>query len=432
MRTRAPSAGLIAALVLIACGWQTITQRLEREIFAESLELTMDRPSDLRPPDGLRVSSTEDRKINLAWDPVLVGDVAGYAILRSTNLAGPFDLIGRTTSRFGTVFKDRGETEDQLGDGSTYYYRVHPYDPGGRVSRSHAYIVATTEPRPDVPGGLSAYSNLPRKVVLVWEPNERRSTTGYSVLRSPTVAGPWERMGYAEGRLNSVFEDRVPGDLRVMYYRIAATNRFGSESDQTEPVRAVTKAEPLPPMGLGVADRRLGRVEIEWAPNVEIDVRTYEVWRSTTADEGWEDEVRIAEIGAPETRFADDEVGCGEHLRYRLRAVDGDGLTSGFSDPLETEGRSIDLRLASGPEGTARLAWDLPRADGWPAARVLEVRGGLPDRVITTVTGKSYADLTDVDPGEHRLAVVLTSRLPEEGSDGGRDDPPCQIEVEIR
>jgi fibronectin type 3 domain-containing protein len=415
------------ALALLT-GCQSFKARLEREIFTENLELTMDRPSDLRPPEGLRVSSTSDRAIDLTWSPVLVGDVAGYAVLRSPDLTGDFALIGQTSSRFGTVYHDSGTGEEQLGDGQTYYYRVHPYDRAGRVSRSHSYVAATTDPRPDAPAGLRAYSNLPRSVVVVWDPSEGRSTHGYTVLRSPTVAGPWERVGFAEGRLNTVYEDDVPGDLRVMYYRVVATNRFGGESDQTEPVRAVTKADPLPPIGLEVAARRLGRVDLAWAPNVEPDLTRYEVWRSVEDSGGWRIEELIGSADASSTHFADPDVGCGQVVRYRLRVVDSDGLTSSYSQPLEAVGETIGLELAT-DNGKPVLRWDPVRAADWPAARVYELRKVLPDRELALVENRSHIALPELSSGTRRLAVVLTSVHPSENGHG--DAPRCELTARI-
>lgn len=422
----AAAVGLVS--LALATGCQGLQAQLEREIFTENLELTMDRPSDLRPPEGLRVTSTSDRAIDLAWNPVLLGDVAGYAVLRSTDLTGDFDLIGQTTSRFGTVYHDKGSGEEQLGDGQTYYYRVHPYDRAGRVSRSHAYAAATTDARPDTPTGLRAYSNLPRSVVVVWEPSTSPSTNGYTILRSPTVAGPWERVGYAEGRLNTVYEDAVPGDLRVMYYRVEATNRFGGESDQTEPVRAVTKADPLPPIGLQIAARRLGQVEFVWEPNVEPDLTGYEVWRAVEDGDGWSAEQQIGVVDASATRFIDPDVGCAQVVRYRLRVVDRDGLSSGYSEPLEAIGETIGLALAT-EGGAPVLRWDPKRSGDWPAARVYELRSVLPDRELALVENRSHIALPDLGSGQRRLAVVLTSDPAAEN--GKTDAPRCELTARV-
>lgn len=425
LRRGAPGARLAVALVaLVAVACAPLRSRLEREIFDESLELQVARDVELLPPDGLRVTSTEEREIALAWNPVLIGDVSGYAVFRASVPSGPFVLVGRTGSRFETVYVDRGETEERLGDGETYHYRVHAYDAAGRVTRNHAYVSATTDPRPPPPAGLRVYSNLPRRVVLVWEPSEVRSVVGYAVLRSPTASGNWERVGYADGRFNTVYEDPVPGDLRVMYYRILAVNRFGGESDGTESVRAVTKAEPLPPTGLRVADRGLGWIQLAWLSNVEPDLVAYEVWRTLADDDGWTEETLVAQVEPARTAYRDAGVGCGQRVRYRLRAVDADDLASAHSDALEV--RSADLGLALAPEAR-ELAWDPDAAAGWPSARVFELRRTLPDRLIAEVQGAARAPLDGLGRGERRLAVELSAN----GNPPTATAPRCEITVRL-
>ena len=160
------------------------------------------------------------------------------------------------------------------------------------------------------------------------------------------MAGPWERVTFVEGRLNTVYEDSVPGDLRVMYYRIAAVNRFGGESEPTEqPIRAVTKAEPLPPIGLEASASSLGRADLRWSPNVEPDLASYEVWRALANGSGFGEEVEIAQVPAGTTQLADGAIGCGESARYRLRATDADALVSLPSEPLEVKGADAGLAL---------------------------------------------------------------------------------------
>ena len=236
-----------------------------------------------------------------------------------------------------------------------------------------------------------------------------------------------------EGRVTTIYEDPVPGDLRVMYYRVAARNRFGGEGEASEPVRGVTKAEPLPPIGLAVAERRLGSIDLRWATNVEPDLSGYEVWRAERDDDGWDGERLVGEVGAGGTLFRDPEVGCGQSLRYRVRALDRDGLTSGYSDPLDATGEAIDLRARALP-GAVELRWSPARA--WPAAQIFAVRMGLPDRLLYTVRGQTRVRIDDLPPGRHQLAVVLTTQ-PADGADGADgaadpvDAPACEIDVEV-
>jgi fibronectin type 3 domain-containing protein len=413
-------------LALALAGCASTAEKVASKVFAADQTLVFDRASDLLPPESLRVTSNADRQISLAWDPVLVGDVAGYAILRAGGGAageGQFHKVGITTSRFGTVFTDAGDKPGALGDGQTYSYRVHPYDRQGRVSRSHAALTATTEQRPAIPEALQVYSNLPRKAVLSWKPSEQRAVAGYGIYRCPTMAGPWEHVAFSQGRLNSVYEDSIPGDLRVMYYRITAVNRFGGESEMTEsPIRAVTKAEPLPPTGLKADARRLGRVALRWAANVEPDVRSYEVWRSEKLGADFGPERLIATVAANEPSYKDVAVGCGEVVRYRLRALDADGLESFYSEPLEVTGTDLSLAFARTPSGLV-LRWDAARGKPFASARVTQIRSLLPNRVLANVSGASEVPLPELAPGTE-LEIALAGP-----DDGGSAPPACRIAV---
>jgi len=309
MRSRGAGV-LFAALLLAGCESvghyaHSARQYLERDLFSTYVPLSFDPACEIVAPDALRVTANQDRSIALAWDPVLVGDVAGYAVLRSRDPNAGFTLIGSTLSRFESVYTDAGDRAGLLGDGTRYYYRVHAFDGGGRVSRSFARVSGETAPPPAPPNGLRAYSNLPRRIALSWEASSDPSVAGYTVERSPTASGRFEPVGFRSGRLSTVFEDQVPGDLRVMYYRVVAVNRFDGASGPSEAIRAVTKPEPLPPFGLRSASSSLGRVELEWQPNVEGDIAEYEIFRATAGAQGFGPEARIGITRAGSPRFTD-------------------------------------------------------------------------------------------------------------------------------
>jgi fibronectin type 3 domain-containing protein len=418
--------GLAISLAGCAAWVGSLESALEREP-----PLVFDRPADLLPPDGLHVVSSADRRISLAWEPVLVGDVAGYAILRAPREGGEFALVGRTASRFRTLFTDAADAEGGLGDGRAYYYRVHPFDSERRVSRSHAFVSTATDPPPSPPAGLETYSNLPRHVVLRWRPSPEPGVTGYAVYRSPSAAGPWELVTQTAGRLETIYEDPIPGDLRVMHYRLRALNRFGGESEMGEPVRAVTKAEPLPPVGLREAERRLGELVVEWDPNVERDVTRYEVHRASFRGGGWTADALVGEVAVPRVRFRDAAVGCGERVRYRVVARDADRLVSERSRPIELVGEDIGLDAAGGP-GRLELRWrgDLAAA-GWTGARIVERHALGPDRTLAEIRGASSFALEGLPPGSHRLAVTLTRDPTDVASGSPSEAPACPVEVEI-
>jgi hypothetical protein len=201
-------------------------------------------------------------------------------------------------------------------------------------------VSATTDPPPSVPEGVQVYSNLPRRVVVSWEPSDDPAVAGYAVYRSPTAGGPFETQVSIDDRLNTVYEEEVDGDLRVMYYRVAAYNRFGGESAPSDPLRAVTKPAPLPPIDLLATSQSFGRVDLQWTHNVETDLEAYEVWRTERSADSqrWSKETRIVSIDAATTTFSDTGVGCGSEAPIAtassatFRARSSCGATTWSSD----------------------------------------------------------------------------------------------------
>ena len=286
--------GLGLALALPACG---VSLDLER---ARSLlrgpeepavpTLHESPPAQLPAPEGLRATSGELRSIPLQWDPLLRGDVGGYVIERSLQRHGPFERIAAVAGRAITAYVDTGtreraraedaEPQAPLGDETTRFYRVRAFSADGHLTATASQVVtATTSPPPTPPEGLRAYSHQPRQVPLSWRASQNPNTALYVVERSPTSGGPFEPVAELPGRHHTVYVDRGLGNLRVFYYRVSAVNSAGCRGEPTQPVRAVTKPEPLPPLGLRVAERRLGANRLSWDTNVETDIVEYQLLR---------------------------------------------------------------------------------------------------------------------------------------------------------
>jgi hypothetical protein len=146
------------------------------------------------------------------------------------------------------------------------------------------------------------------------------------------------------------------------------------------------------------------------------------VWRAVKGGDDFLPEARIATVAIGKTSYVDTAVGCGETVRYRLRALDADGLESFYSEPLEVT--STDLGLAvQRTAGGLVLRWDAARAKRYAGARVSQIRSILPAKELATVTGASEVALPELSPGT-QLEVALSG--PAEG-DG--EAPRCRIAV---
>src|SRR5262249_58314004 len=122
--------------------------------------------------EGVGAGSGGLRSVALQWDPLLTPQVTGYAVERALAEAGPFSRIGAVADHAETVFLDEGQDgatrtdgSPVLGDGSTVYYRVRPFAPGGALgAQPSVTVAATTAPPPAPPAGPRARSHQPRPV----------------------------------------------------------------------------------------------------------------------------------------------------------------------------------------------------------------------------------------------------------------------------
>ena len=391
-------------------------------------ELTPTPAAGLPAPEGLRATSGQFRAVPLKWDPLLAGDVGGYVVERARERAGPFLALAPVPGRALTAFVDEGGASASLADsdaaradledGVTYFYRVRAFDETGHLSATVSEVAAaTTAPLPDPPEGLRAYSHQPRQVPLSWSASEDPNVAGYAVERSPTSRGPFEQLDTLDGRHATVYLDDGLGDLRVFYYRVAATNPAGVRGPPSEPVRAVTKPDPLPPVGLRVEERGLGVNRLTWDPNVETDLARYRLLRIR---EGGSPPELVAELLPSETSARDPEVAADERLAYAVVAVDHDGLESAPSRPIVVESEGYGLTATVRQDGI-HLAWSPREGEGFQGARV-ERLGFLGRTQLATVEGASYVD-RDVVPGRSYRYVVVLKR-----KDG--EAPPSSV-VEI-
>lgn len=385
---------------------------------------------DVRAPEGLVARSGELRAIPLRWDPLLLANISGYVIERAGEPEGPFVRVAELAGRTQTAWVDRGPGLvaaatpgglPAMEDAQTWHYRVRPRTAGGALGREPSAVMSgTTAPAPAPPDDIRAYSHQPRNVPLSWRASDDATVAGYVVERSPTARGPFEVVAEPGDRFDTLHVDTGLGDLRVFHYRVSSVNRAGGRGEPSKPVRAVTKAEPLPPIGLRVVAQALGRNALGWEPNVESDLVGYDLLRRRADTDEFE---LVVSLPGNATQAIDEKVGAGEIVEYALRARDGDGLTSNTGAPIAVAARDYELEATARPDGVT-LSWNPRENEGFVRGRVFQ-QGALGPTEIGNAAGGRFVH-TGVSPGgRYRYRVVL------ERPDGRRAPQSRVVEVSV-
>jgi len=366
-------------------------------------------PSALPAPEGVAATSGQLREVPLQWEPVITGDVGGYVVDRAFAAAGPFTRVALLAGRNTTLWVDRAPeaagagAPAALGDGVTAFYRVRSFMRSGQLGAEATTVAsATTAAPPAPPAALRAYSHQPRQVPLAWRASDDPNVTAYRVYRSPSFRGSFERLATVDGRFQTIYNDKGLGDLRVFYYRVAALNRAGGEGRASEPVRAVTKPAPLPPLGLRIAAQRLGANRLSWELNVETNLVGYRLFRKRV---GSEEHELVATLPADQTTAEDTAASADERIDYTLVAVDEDGLASDLAEPVVVTSVGYEINAATRSDGV-HLAWNPRSEEGFRGAHVFR-HGALSRSELAFVKAASFVDADTKPGGRYRYTVVL-------------------------
>jgi fibronectin type 3 domain-containing protein len=185
-------------------------------------------------------------------------------------------------------------------------------------------------------------------------------------------------------------------------------------------VRAVTKPEPLPPLGLRVASQRLGANQLAWEPNVETNLVGYRLFRQRA---GSDEREPVATLPADQTTAEDTALAADEQLSYLLVAVDEDGLASDPAQPVAVTSVGYEVSATARADGV-HLVWN-PRVDeGFRGAHVYR-QGAVSRNELGFVTGASFVDASASESGQYRYTVVL------ERADATLAPPSSPVEIRV-
>jgi uncharacterized protein len=276
-----------------------------------------------------------NKKITLRWQIIPGFAAAGYEVYRGLDQNGPFAMLGQT---------DKTEYQDQNVEINTeYYYKVRAYDKLSRFSDFTSVLSARTDFAPNPPIIMKTEGRS-KNILIVWAPHPLKSQdtsrlTGYKIYRSENENGSYQEVnklslsdltGNEDGKI--YYRATALPDGQTFFYRLAAFNEKGIESELCQPVKGTT----IPAIASVKSVSHLIReVRLSWAAIASPFAVAYNVYRSSKSDGGF---VKIKRIKASETLtlydYSDVE-GLGDNLQYYYFITVEDDL-GGETSPSKT------------------------------------------------------------------------------------------------
>jgi hypothetical protein len=267
-------------------------------------------------------------KIDVAWAAASTSGepISGYRLYRSTSATSGFTLL------VALLEQQRSYTDREVLNGTTYFYRIESYGPGGTSARSVTYPQSGITPvEPPLTPVITSMSTTSKKVTLFF----RADSTAKAPVRHAYVYRNGAQFAYLSPGETSFVDNQVSNGVAYVY-RVVVQNEVAEVS--SAPSNEVL-LYGTPDMSTGMsAIAGSGRVDLTWLSATSTQgepIWGYRVYRSTQSDTGFL--LIDAVAGATANQYTDLGAQNGVTQFYRLESY-GPGGTSEQSTSFPTTG----------------------------------------------------------------------------------------------
>ena len=282
--------------------------------------------------------TTSDGSVSLTWN--VPANAQSYTVYRATSSGGTY------TQRSSSNFSGNSWTDNNLTDGTTYYYEVAATGVGGTSPNSQP-VSATPQVLP--PTNLMANAG-DSSVSLSWTLSTS-SSVNYVVYRSTSSGGTYSKAN-AGTITNNTWTDNSVTDGTTYYYQVVATNG-PSTSAFSNNVNATPQVAPPTNPAATPSD---GSVRVTWTPSPNTSA-TYVVYRSTSSGSGY---AKASVNPISTSNWVDNSVTDGTTYYYEVAAVLGSNTSTFTSYAAATPQVAPPTSpMATATDGSVRVTWTL-------------------------------------------------------------------------
>ena len=246
-----------------------------------------------------------------------------------------------------------------LSASTAYYYKISATNANGSSALSNAVVGSTTSAggAPATPTGLAVSGATASTLNVSW--NASTGATSYQVYRDISSTGNFNTNVYNSS--GTSFTDTSLAASTIYYYKVKATNSYGSSVLSAYASGATTSAgsPPATPTGLAVSGPTSSTLNVAW--NSSSGATSYQVYRDTSSTGNFATNV----YNSSGTSFTDNGLTASTTYYYKVKATNtyGSSVLSAYASGATTSGGSAPATptglAVSGPtSSTLNVAWN--------------------------------------------------------------------------
>ncbi len=320
---------LVVLITLISgCTVDNITAPITKPKIDENLP-TVDASSIRMIPDMTSIA--------LEWKGTISPSVKGYNVYRSNVQVDGSKLkrIKQIENRYTSHYLD-----EKLSANTQYVYSISTIGVNDTESRATQSNEVSTLPLFDSVSFITAVSELPRQIKILWRPHSNQRVEKYLIEKRENESSKWRTLTFIKPRLQVEYIDTDLKDNTEYFYRIKAITFDGIQSKPSQIVSAVTKSLPKSVTDVAATFDLARKIKLTWNILEDTsDVAYYHIYASQSRDSGFK---VIAQAAPTENTFIDIINEDGIIKYYKVITVDKDELES-VKEVVATTGKTLGI-----------------------------------------------------------------------------------------
>jgi titin len=288
-------------------------------------------PAPAAPSNLIDARSTQN-SIALSWKDNATNET-GYHLYRSTD--------GQNYTLLASLKPNaKSYTDTKLQPGTTYYYELSAWNPGGETYAPTPFTAATLQAPPVAPTNLAFSSVTGNGVTLNWT-EASTDISGYRIYRS-TNGKTFTLIGNTDAN-TPTFTDSTLNALTKYSYEVSAWNTAANTLSKPATVSTLIAA-PNSPTNLAFTDVTTDSLTLSWTANSTTQT-SFNIYRSTDGTLG----DLIATVTGSTFQYADTGLTAGATYDYTVAAVNAGGQGLSLTTAVTTTANPAPTQSTTPP-----------------------------------------------------------------------------------